>query len=139
VDAEADAPEPPAQGGSIMIVLGTDAPLSARQLRRLAGRAVFGLGRAGSFASNASGEYVIAFSTAQRLPHRSDAPELDLRLLRDDAPAVRDMFEASAEVVHEAVLNSLCAADAMSGRDGNAVEALPYELLAGAPGVRRGG
>jgi D-aminopeptidase len=138
VDAGADAPEPPAQGGSIMIVLGTDAPLAARQLRRLAARAVFGLGRAGSIASHASGEYVIAFSTGQRVPHRSDAPGLDLRLLRDDAPALRDLFEAAAEVVHEAVLNSLCAADAMSGRDGNRVEALPYELLAGAPGVRSG-
>jgi D-aminopeptidase len=138
VDAGADAPEPPAQGGSIMIVLGTDAPLAARQLRRLAARAVFGLGRAGSIASHASGEYVIAFSTGQRVPHRSDAPGLDLRLLRDDAPALRDLFEAAAEVVHEAVLNSLCAADAMSGRDGNRVEALPYELLADAPGVRSG-
>ena len=65
--------EPPAQGGSIMIVLGTDAPLSERQLRRLAVRGTFGLGRAGSFASNASGEYVIAFSTAHRLAHRASS------------------------------------------------------------------
>jgi D-aminopeptidase len=136
VDAGDAAPEPPAQGGSIMIVVGTDAPLSARQLGRLSARAVFGLGRAGSFASNASGEYVIAFSTAHRVAHRTDSPELELRLLRDDAPAVRDLFEAAGEVVHEAVLNSLCAADAMTGRDGHMVEALPYDLLAGAPGVR---
>jgi D-aminopeptidase len=137
LDGGADAVvEPPAQGGSIMIVLGTDAPLSERQLGRLAARAVFGLGRAGSFASHASGEYVIAFSTAHRVPHRSDSPELELRLLRDDAPALRDLFEAAGEVVHEAVLNSLCAADAMTGRDGHSVEALPYELLAQAPGLR---
>ncbi|HEV3378387.1 MAG TPA: P1 family peptidase [Thermoleophilaceae bacterium] len=128
--------EPPAQGGSIMIVLGTDAPLSERQLRRLAARGVFGLGRAGSFASNASGEYAVAFSTAQRVAHREDATEIEMRLLRDDAPAMRDLFEAAGEVVHESVLNSLCAADAMTGRDGHTVEALPYELLAGAPGVR---
>jgi D-aminopeptidase len=127
--------EPPAHGGSIMIVLGTDAPLAARQLRRLAARAMFGLGRAGSFASNASGEYVIAFSTAHRVAHREDAPEMEIRLLRDDAPAMRELFEAAGEVVHESVLNSLCAADAMTGRDGHSVEALPYELLAGAPGV----
>jgi D-aminopeptidase len=131
------APEPPAQGGSIMIVLGTDAPLSERQLGRLAARATFGLGRAGSFASHASGEYTIAFSTAHRIPHRSDSPRLDLRLLRDDAPALRELFEAAGEVVHEAVLNSLCAADATSGRDGNSVDALPYELLEHAPGVVR--
>jgi D-aminopeptidase len=136
-EAEAVAAEPPAQGGSIMIVLGTDAPLSERQLRRLAARATFGLGRAGSFATNASGEYVIAFSTAHRIPHRSDSPHLDLRLLRDDAPALRDLFEAAGEVVHEAVLNSLCSAPATSGRDGNSVEAFPYELLERAPGVVR--
>jgi D-aminopeptidase len=135
-DAEA-APEPPAQGGSIMIVVGTDAPLSERQLRRLAARAAFGLGRAGSFATNASGEYVIAFSTAHRIPHRSESPELELRLLRDDAAELRELFEAAAEVVHEAVLNSLCAAEPMTGRDGNRVEALPYDLLAAAPGVLR--
>jgi D-aminopeptidase len=130
------SPEPPAQGGSIMIVLGTDAPLSERQLRRLAARAAFGLGRAGSFATNASGEYAIAFSTAHRIPHRSDSPDLELRLLRDDAAEVRDLFEAAGEVVHEAVLNSLCAAEPMEGRDGNRVEALPCELLSGAPWVR---
>jgi D-aminopeptidase len=133
----AGAPEPPAQGGSIMIVMGTDAPLSERQLRRLAARATFGLGRAGSFASNASGEYAIAFSTAQRIPHSSEHAHLDLRLLRDDSPAVRELFEAAGELVHEAVLNSLCLAEAMEGRDGNRVEALPYELLERAPGVRR--
>jgi D-aminopeptidase len=129
------AAEPPAQGGSIMIVLGTDAPLSERQLGRLAARAVFGLGRAGSFATNASGEYVIAFSTAHRVPHGSETAELDLRLLRDDSQAMRDLFEAAGEVVHEAVLNSLCSADATTGRDSHAVEAFPYELLAQAPGV----
>jgi D-aminopeptidase len=134
---DGDSPEPPAQGGSIMIVLGTDAPLSERQLARLAARATFGLGRAGSFASNASGEYVIAFSTAHRIPHRSDSPRYGLDLLRDDAPALRDLFEAAGEVVHEAVLNSLCAAEPTTGRDGNRVEAFPHELLAQAPGVVR--
>jgi D-aminopeptidase len=129
--------EPPAQGGSIMIVLGTDAPLNERQLRRLAVRATFGLGRAGSFASNGSGEFCLAFSTANRLSHRADDAEVSQRLLRDDAPALRELFEAAGEVVHEAVLNSLCSADAMEGRDGNRVEAFPYELLDGAPGVLR--
>ena len=129
--------EPPAQGGSIMIVLGTDAPLSERQLRRLAVRGAFGLGRAGSFATNASGEYIVAFSTAHRLPHRSEERLVALRLLRDDSTGMRALFEASGELVHEAVLNSLCSASAMEGRDGNRVEAFPYELLEGAPGVRR--
>jgi D-aminopeptidase len=102
----------------------------------LAARATFGLGRAGSFASNASGEYVIAFSTAHRVAHRSDASHVELRLLRDDSIEMRQLFEAAGEVVHEAILNALCSAEAMTGRDGNRVEAFPYELLDGAPGVR---
>jgi D-aminopeptidase len=133
-----EAPELPASGGSIVIVLGTDAPLSERQLRRLGGRASFGLGRAGGFGANASGEYALAFSTAQRIPHREEADELSLRLLRDDSAALRELFEATVEVVHEAVLNALCVAEPMEGRDGNRVEALPYELIEGAAGVNRG-
>jgi D-aminopeptidase len=138
-DAELPEPdaEPPAQGGSIMIVLGTDAPLAARQLGRLAARGAFGLGRAGSFASNASGEYVIAFSTANRLPHRVDRERDDVSVLRDDAPAMRALFEAAADVVHESVLNSLCVADAMEGRSGHRAEALPHRILGAAPFLRR--
>jgi D-aminopeptidase len=135
--AGADAPGPSGEGGSIMIVLGTDAPLSERQLRRLAARAAFGLGRAGSFASNGSGEYALAFSTAQRVPHRSHQAQLELRFLRDDSPALRELFEAAGEVTAESVLNSLCMADAMEGRDGHRIEALPHELLEAAPALRR--
>jgi D-aminopeptidase len=133
---QAAAAEPPGSGGSIVIVLGTDAPLTDRQLRRLASRATFGLGRAGSIGANASGEYALAFSTAQRVPHRPQDEQLDLRSLADDSQAMRDLFEAAVEVVHEAVLNSLCAAEAMEGRDGHRLEALPYELLDQAPGLR---
>jgi D-aminopeptidase len=136
-DQAVEVPEPPASGGSIVIVLATDASLSERQLRRVAGRATFGLGRAGGFGANASGEYALAFSTAQRIPHREDDDHLELRFLRDDSTALRELFEAAAEVVHEAVLNALCVAEPMEGRDGNRVEALPYELLEQAPGLRR--
>jgi len=135
--SEAAAEPPAGQGGSIMIVLGTDAPLAERQLRRLGARGAFGLGRAGSFAANASGEYVIAFSTAQRIAHRAEEPLTTLRLLRDDSLAMRLLFEAAGEVVHEAVLGSLCSAEAMEGRDGHRAEAFPIELLEGAPLVRR--
>ena len=128
---------PAGEGGSIMIVLATDAPLSERQLGRVAARAAFGLGRAGSFASNGSGEFAIAFSTAQRVPHRSDAAEIELRLLRDDSAALRELFEAAGEVTTEAVLNSLCMADAMEGRDGHCIEAMPYELLEAAAAARK--
>jgi D-aminopeptidase len=132
-------PEPPAQGGSIMIVLGTDAPLSERQLARLAKRGSFGLGRAGSFASNSSGEYVIAFSTAHRLPHRVKRDRDELSFLRDDSEALRSLFEAAADVVQESILNSLCAAAEMEGRDGNRAEAFPQGLLDAAPYLRRAG
>lgn len=121
-------------GGSIVIVLATDAPLSERQLRRLAARAAFGLGRAGSFASNASGEYVLAFSTAQRVPHRAEDPLASLRLLRDDSRAMRELFEAAGDVTQEAILDSLCTAEAERGRDGHRAEAFPHELLPAALG-----
>jgi D-aminopeptidase len=126
----------PSGGGSIVIVLGTDAPLSERQLRRVAARAAFGLGRAGSIASHASGEYVLAFSTATRVPHRAEGSELELRLLRDDSPALRELFEAAGDVTQEAILNSLCAAQPMEGRDGHRAEAFPHELLPAALGAR---
>jgi D-aminopeptidase len=132
------SPEPPDdQGGSIMMILGTDAPLSERQLRRVALRATFGLGRAGSFASNASGEYVIAFSTAHRIAHRVERDRDEFSFLRDDSIAVRNLFEAAGDVVQEAVLNSLCAAEAIEGRDGNRAEEFPYDLLDAMPFLRR--
>jgi D-aminopeptidase len=141
VGPDADLPdagdEPPAQGGSIMIVLATDAPMSERQLRRLASRGTFGLGRAGSFGANASGEYVLAFSTAHRVAHRVERGTDAYTFLRDDSDAVRDLFEAAGDVVLESVLNSMCVADAMEGRDGNRAEPFPQELLGAVPFLRR--
>lgn len=132
------APEPPDDpGGSIMMLLGTDAPLSSRQLRRLAQRAAFGLGRAGSFASNASGEYAIAFSTAHRVAHRIDAETDRLEFLRDDSRGLRDLFEAAGDVVYESILGSLCSAEPMDGRDGHRAEAISYGLLDAVPLLRR--
>jgi D-aminopeptidase len=126
-----DAPGAEASGGSVVVILATDAPLSERQLGRLAKRATFGLARAGSFGANPSGDYVIAFSTSHRIPHRSEARREETSYLRDDGIAMRELFEAAGEATEEAVLNSLCVADAMEGRDGNGVEAFPYDLLPG--------
>lgn len=124
------APDPgSASGGSVIVVLATDAPLSERQLRRLAARGALGLARAGSIASHPSGEYVLALSTAHRIPHDTDRAYEEFRFLRDDGLALRELFEAAGEVTVEAVLNSLCMADAMHGRDGHYAEAFPYELL----------
>ena len=125
----ASGTDDPASGGSIVIVLGTDAPLSERQLRRLAARTTFGLARAGSFAANPSGEFAIAFSTAHRVAHASDTAGEDFSFLRDDSPAMRELFEMAGEVTREAILNSLCVADAVEGRDGHRAEAFPHELL----------
>ena len=95
-----------------------------------------GLGRAGSYDANASGEYALAFSTANRMPHRSAERYHSLRLLRDDSTAMRELFEAAGDVTREAILNSLCAAEAEEGRDGHRAEAFPHELVPAALGGR---
>jgi len=119
-------PPAPAPGpGSIMIVLATDAPLDARQLGRLGPRAAAGLGRLGSVLDHGSGDFVIAFSTAQRLPHvppRLTEPRL---VVADEARVMSALFLAVVESVEEAVLNALCAAETMTGRDGHTRQALP--------------
>jgi len=113
--------------GSCMIVLATDAPLSARNLERLARRAVLGLARTGSFMSNGSGDFVIAFSTANRIPHD---PPLDPRQIEElPNEAVTPLFLAAVETVEEAVYNSLTAAVTVTGRDGHMVEAIPIDQL----------
>jgi D-aminopeptidase len=113
--------------GSCMIVLATDAPLSARNLARLARRAVPGLARTGSFVSNGSGDFVIAFSTANRIPHD---PPLNPRQIEElPNEAVSPLFLAAVETVEEAVYNSLTAAVTITGRDGHTVEALPIDQL----------
>ena len=80
---------------------------------------------------------MIAFSTAHRVAHRVERDRDEFSFLRDDSVAMRNLFEAAGEVVHESVLNSLCAADAVEGRDGNRAEAFPYELLGAVPLLRQ--
>ncbi len=110
--------------GSCMIVVATDAPLDARNLRRLAKRAFLGLARTGGFASNGSGDYVIAFSTdpALRQAYQSESPLHTQTVLRNDA--MSPLFLASVEATEEAILNALFAAETMTGC-GITVEALP--------------
>ena len=113
--------------GSIMIVLATDAPLDGRQLRRLAVRAAAGLARTGSHYGHGSGDFVIAFSVAHRIPHA--APDLTRTetVLVDEARAMQWLFPAVVESVEEAVLNSLCRAETVVGRDGHVRCALPID------------
>jgi D-aminopeptidase len=112
--------------GSIMIVLATDAPLSDRQLKRVAKRAAFGLARTGAHASHGSGDVVIAFSTAFRIPHEPDGDLVPIHTLREDGAFITALFEMTAETVEEAIWNSLCMAETTTGRDGRTIEALPY-------------
>ncbi len=108
--------------GSIMMVVATDAPLSDRNLERLAKRAIMGLARTGSFAGNGSGDYVIAFSTSESV--RRNATEPNPRVA--DLPNARmsGLFLATVEATEEAILNSLFKAVTVSGQ-GRTVEALP--------------
>lgn len=108
--------------GSIMIVVATDAPLSERNLERVARRAIMGLSRTGSFASNGSGDYVIAFSTAEAVRRR---PGEDVRSVADlSNDRMSAIFQATVEATEEAVYNSMFKAVAVSSRWGTR-EALP--------------
>jgi len=113
--------------GSCMIVLATDAPLSPRNLERLASRAVMGLARTGSFMSNGSGDFVIAFSTQNPVPHDEPYTTRNEELLYNDFTS--PLFLATVETVEEAVLNSMLRATTVTGRDGNTLEAFPIEAL----------
>jgi len=127
-----DAPAPRGQErGSIMIVLATDAPLSSRQLTRLCVRAAAGLARTGSHLGHGSGDFVIAFSTAQRFPHVPRSLTEAQTVLVDEGRAMTWLFPAVVESVEEAVLNSLCRAETTTGRDGHVRVALPLDEMVG--------
>ncbi len=114
------------QDGSCMIVLATDAPLSARNLERLARRAILGLARAGSFMSNGSGDFVIAFSTKNLEEHAPKEPVRPVEQLQNDF--VSPLFLAAVEAVEEAIYNSLLKATTVSGNR-RTLEAIPIERL----------
>ena len=120
---EAPGPEEDVhEWGSIMMVIATDAPLSDRNLKRIARRAVMGLSRTGSYASNGSGDYVIAFSTANGVRRSSAADIHEL----EDLPngRISALFQATVEATEEAIYNSLFKAQTVSS-NGRTVEALP--------------
>ncbi|WP_234736626.1 DmpA family aminopeptidase [Tellurirhabdus bombi] len=113
--------------GSCMMVVLTDAPLDARNLKRLAKRAFMGMGRTGGIASNGSGDYVIAVSTAYRIPHETKNSFDEVKLLRNDNTS--PLFMAAIEATEEAIINSLFAAQTMKGNEGHQVEQLPIEKV----------
>lgn len=111
--------------GSCMIVVITDAPLSSRNLERLAKRAMLGLAKTGGIASNGSGDYVIAMSTAKDnlVPYKSDNMHHTKIEMRNDD--ISPLFLATIEATEEAILNSLFVAQTMTGRDNHTIEELP--------------
>lgn len=113
--------------GSIMIVVATDAPVTSRNLERLAKRAFLGVSRVGGFASNGSGDYVIAFSTHPdvRINLADDGSTLSNTELKN--AEMSPLFLAAVEATEEAILNSLFMAETMEGNSGSKMEALPID------------
>lgn len=111
-----------------MIVVATDAPLSDRNLRRLASRAIIGLGRTGSVAANGSGDYVIAFSTSPEVRRRGPETRHHLSELANDEMSA--LFQAAVEATEEAIYNSLFAATTVRSRGGT-VAGLPVDEVLG--------
>ncbi|PKD43360.1 P1 family peptidase [Rhodohalobacter barkolensis] len=113
--------------GSVMIVVATDAPITSRNLERLAKRAFMGIARVGGFASNGSGDYVIAFSTHPDVRNNLDDSGQTRQITELDNNAVSPLFLAAVEATEEAILNSLFMAETMDGQNGRTQEALPID------------
>jgi D-aminopeptidase len=111
--------------GSIIAVVATDAPLSSHQLGRISKRVALGIGRAGSIAAHGSGEIILAFSTANKIPRTTQKMIYHMKLLLDQR--LNPLYEASIEATEEAILNSLCMAREMDGVNGNFAPALPLD------------
>jgi D-aminopeptidase len=126
-DSRGAAPRVESPDGSCMIVVATDAPLDARDLKRLAARALFGLARTGSSYSNGSGDFAIAFSTSpdMRSPFGDATPRTRTMLTPD---GVSPLFQAALEATEEAIYNSLLTATDVESRFGKA-EAIPVERV----------
>jgi len=123
--AERDVPP---DKGSIIIVVGTDAPLMPIQLNRVAKRAAMGLGRLGSYAGNSSGDLIVSFSTAPIEVNHEDQQRPSAITPVPNA-AIDPIFEATAQATEEAVVNALVAARTMTGFNGMTIFALPHDEL----------
>ena len=113
--------------GSVIVILATDAPLDARQLGRLAKRAALGLARTGSTARHGSGDFMLAFSTGNTVPHYPKERTFVMTHLADTH--LNPLLSATVEATEEAVLNALTAASTMVGRDNRRVEAISLPHL----------
>lgn len=114
-------------GGSIIMVIATDAPLSETQLRRVAARATHGLARTGSYSADNSGDIVLAFSTTRRIPIAPGSATFELRELANIH--INSFFAAAADAIEESILNAMFMAETTIGRDGNRLRALPLDKV----------
>ncbi len=114
------------EGGSIIIIVATDAPLLPFQLKRVVKRAAMGLARNGGIAENTSGDIFLAFSTANR-PPAADAGVTAVKMLPNGR--ITPLFAATAEATEEAIVNAMIAAEDMTGINGNKVYAIPHDRL----------
>jgi D-aminopeptidase len=112
--------------GSCIVVLATDAPLSSRQCERMAKRCAFGLALTGSYASDGSGEIMVAFSTVHRAPRVSAELRTIVSVANDQ---MHGLFEGAVDATAESVVNALCAAHTTVGRDGDVAYELPLDRL----------
>ncbi len=103
-------------GGSLIVVLATDAPLLPAQLSRLARRAALGAARTGAPATTGSGDFFVAFSTGWRIPRRAE--RIQVEFIADRSPTMGDLYRAAAEATAEAIYSALLAATSLVGRDG---------------------
>ncbi|HKX75591.1 MAG TPA: P1 family peptidase [Acidimicrobiia bacterium] len=129
IDYQRVPPPWPAQprDGSIIVVIATDAPLLAEQCRRLARRATVGLARVGGVGHNGSGDIFFALATGNSLPAEPGGL-FPLKMLPHEQ--MDRLFVAVADATEEAILNALCAAETMTGREGRTAHALPVQLVA---------
>jgi D-aminopeptidase len=128
---ERPGPPPNGRGGSIIVIIATDAPLLPQQCSRIAQRASFGIARTGGAGENWSGDMLIAFSTANRqlASTRDDRPPLEVSVHGLSDIYIDDLFYAAIESTEEAIVNALFAAQTMTGRDDNVLHALPHDLV----------
>ena len=113
--------------GSIIIIIATDAPLDSRQLARLSRRAALGLARTGSVSHHGSGDFILAFSTANIIPHYPDDPTITMKRLADTH--LNPILAATVEATEEAIVNALLRATTVVGRDGRRAEAISISRL----------
>ena len=116
-------------GGSIIVIIATDLPLNSRQLNRLAHRGALGITRTGSILTHTSGDFVIAFSTQNRIIHGNKEPFLNKTLLNENSPVLSDIFRMTIDSVQEAIYNAMFAAETMVGRDNHIRVALDPDDL----------